>query len=84
MFIIWGSRHISKILATTNKQIKCLHCNNVVQLNFVKHVDWFTTYWIPIFPMHTEYRAECPICSYGLEIEKKRAKEILTELNKKM
>ena len=79
MFIIWGSRHSSKVLAEIG-HFNCSHCHNTVPFNFVKHIDWFTLYFVPIIPMHTEYWAECPICSYGLEIEKKRAKEILIEL----
>lgn len=82
MLIILGSSHSSKIIATANKQLKCSHCNNIVFLNFIKYFDWCTLYWIPLFSMHTEYRIECPICSYGLKIETKMAKEKISELKK--
>ncbi len=80
MFIIWGSRHTSKIVGTVKKDFHCSHCNNITPYQITKEVDWFTLYWIPIIPMTTVYRAECPICNYGFEIEKERAKEILEQL----
>ncbi len=77
MFIIWGNKHSSKILADTgSRQFDCTHCHNVTPFQIVKEIDWFTLYWIPIIPMRTVYRAECPICNYGFDIDKKRAEEI--------
>ena len=80
MFIIWGSKSTEKVITTINKNFKCEHCNNVAPFHIKKYVDWFTLYFIPLIPLHTVYRTECSICSYGFEIEKKRVQEILEEI----
>jgi len=80
MFIIWGNKSTSKIEVTVNKQFNCDHCHNSGPYQIKKYTDWFTLYFIPVIPMHTVYRAECPVCNYGFEIDKKRAKEIIQEL----
>jgi len=80
MFIIWGSKHTSKVIATVNKNFNCTHCHNIVSYQIVKETDWFELYFIPLIPLVSVYRAECPICSFGFEVDKKRVKEILTDL----
>lgn len=77
MFIIWGFDKKRKIAGIVDKNFLCKHCHNVTPFQIIKTITWLELYIIPVIPIHSEYRAECPICSYGYDIEKKRAKEIL-------
>lgn len=80
MFIIWGSKETSKIVGKVQKNFTCNHCNNTTPFQIVKNVKWFTLYFIPVFPLNSDYRAECPICRYGFDIDKRRAEEIIAEM----
>lgn len=50
MFIIWGTRPLTKNFGTTSQALTCRHCNNTSYFNIVSHKRWFTLYFIPIFP----------------------------------
>ena len=82
MFLIWGSKHTRKVIGTVEKDFICKHCQNVTPYQIVKDTDWFTIYMMPVIPAISSYRAECPICNFGFDIDKKRAKEIITEIDK--
>ena len=79
MFIIWGTRPLTKNFGTTSQALTCRHCNNTSYFNIVSHKIWFTLYLIPIFPIEIERKIECPICEYGYTVKKDQFKEILKE-----
>ncbi len=80
MFIVFGNKHSRKVLGFVDKQFNCEHCHNTTPFNLVRYREWFTLYWIPTIPYKTFYRAECPICEYGYDVDKKRAIEIIADL----
>ena len=51
MFIIWGTRPLTKNFGTTSQALTCRHCNNTSYFNIVSHKKWFTLYFIPIFQL---------------------------------
>ena len=77
MFIIWGTRPTEKYLGNTSERYHCTHCNNDNYFNVKTYKEWFTLYFIPIFPFSIRRRVECPICEYGYEITKDKAIKIL-------
>ncbi len=76
MFIIWGTKPTTKLLGTTHRLYTCEHCNNTNHFNINSYKTWFTIYFIPLFPVHIQYRIECPICEYGYTVKRKLIKEI--------
>ena len=68
-FIIfgWGRRHIKNIGSTIIQ--KCSICSHKSYFSLVRSREWFTLFFIPIFPYETKYYLECPVCRNGFEIE---------------
>lgn len=79
MFIIWGSRSMDKTLGETERTYQCQHCNNVSHYKIFKRSDWFTLFWIPIFPFSSKYYISCPICNFGSKLKKQDALDQLVK-----
>lgn len=77
MFIMWGTRPMSKNYGRTSKLFTCTNCHNETEYNIVAHKVFFTLYFIPTFPLKIDRRLECPICGYGFDVPKENFKEIL-------
>jgi hypothetical protein len=68
-FIIIGfGRKTSKDLGETGQEQQCVWCSNMVFYHLILVRTWVTYFFIPLFVYHSEYRVECPSCSYGIEI----------------
>lgn len=74
MFIIfgWGHQKIDNYGAIYEYQ--CEHCNNVAKWELIKSSVWFTFFFIPIFPYEVHYYLTCPICSWGVELNRAESK----------
>jgi len=46
----------------------------------VKVVDWFTVFFIPIFPYLTRYALICPLCDAASEVNREEIGDLLKEL----
>ena len=79
MLLIWGTRIKKKILAYLKDTCYCEHCNNTSNFKLIVIRKWFTLFWIPIFPIETEYYLCCPICNYGRSLTRKEALRIQEE-----
>ena len=83
MFIIFGWNHRTTHGhgAVCNKT--CSHCNNEVDWQLIQIKNWFTLFFIPIFPSDNEYFLTCPICSHGKQVFKEKIIELkkVIELN---
>lgn len=75
MIIIWGSRTFQKILAHTGPYT-CNNCNNPTPFNLIRVANWFTLFWIPLFPVSIKYYHTCPICNQGTQLTKQQAKDM--------
>ncbi|MBQ7359050.1 MAG: zinc ribbon domain-containing protein [Lachnospiraceae bacterium] len=73
MLIIWGSRSMDKTLGETQRSYQCQHCNNVNRYRVFRRRNWFTLFWIPIFPFSSKYYITCPICNFGSKLKKQDA-----------
>ncbi|MBR3812684.1 MAG: zinc-ribbon domain-containing protein [Spirochaetaceae bacterium] len=77
MFIFFGTRRTTAHLGEYKISGKCPRCNNTINLQIVKETDWFTLYFIPVFPIHVARYKMCPICSVSAEISKEEAERLL-------
>lgn len=75
MFIIFGTRRrVKKLHGRT--LYHCNHCNNNEYWDIVQVAEWFTLFFIPIFPIQRQYYLMCPICSYGVKISSQEYKRL--------
>ncbi len=70
MFIIWGSRTLTKAFGLMSQAFTCSHCNNTHYWKLMRYSRWFTLFFIPIFPFKTTYMQMCPICGSYVELDK--------------
>ena len=81
--IIFGWNHqIIKQIGVAFKHL-CNHCHNEEYWILTRISTWFTLFFIPIFPYEIKYFLSCPICKFGLTLNREQIKEIkpLAEIN---
>jgi hypothetical protein len=61
-FIIFGWGYTTTKNYGSTIPIKCTNCNNEVYYQFIKRTEWFTLFFIPIFPLKINDYLLCPIC----------------------
>ena len=79
MFIFFGTRRTTAHLGEYKISGTCPRCKNTINLQIVKETDWFTLYFIPVFPFHITRYKMCPICSLSAEITKQEAENLLND-----
>ena len=80
MFILYGTRSFKKIMAQTGPYT-CNHCSNATFFNVVRVAQWFTLFFIPLFPFSFKYFHICPVCGNGQKIKKDIAKNMIAQAN---
>jgi hypothetical protein len=65
MFVIFGLGHRTKKEFKLPESKHCDHCNNTSQWKLGREANWFTLFFIPVFPVKIEYWTVCPICRKG-------------------
>ena len=66
MFIVWGTRTFKKILGNA-EMYTCDNCNNANEFQVVRTAQWFTLFWIPIFPFSNKYFIMCQM-QYSMDL----------------
>ena len=62
MIIIFGTKNKIKNLGMVGSY-ECSRCHNISDLQFMSSQQWFTLFWIPIFPISKKQEfMQCPIC----------------------
>ncbi len=70
MIFIFGWGH-QKITAYGHaEEQECSHCHNKAKWELKKIQNYFTLFFIPIFPYQSNYFYHCPICNQGLKIDR--------------
>lgn len=70
MIIVFGTKRIFKHFGEL-ENCQCSRCNNVSSWDFKEFRDWFTLFWIPIFPISKKKEfLQCPICHQAYEVPK--------------
>lgn len=85
MFVIYGWRNnISFNLGMAEKR-KCGACSESGDWVLFKISDYFTLFFIPIFPIYKEYEMVCPFCQNKINIERRDVKSYksLVRINSK-
>lgn len=75
--IIFGTTIKEKSLFFLLGEIHCTNCGQEVHLELIQQKIWFTLFFIPIFPMRTQYMLRCPLCLSGQRITKQDAHHIM-------
>jgi len=71
MLLIFGTR-VSAVLIVLVMMV-CPHCHVEAQQRVVKHVNKFTLFFIPLFPVSTRYFVECSNCGAATALTKEEA-----------
>jgi len=50
MILVFGTKRKFKNLGAL-ENCHCTRCNNTSDWNFMEYRDWFTLFWIPVFPI---------------------------------
>lgn len=68
MFVIFGFGYKKSDDHQVSKSEHCFHCNNTSQWIASKSREYFSLFFIPVFPYKTTYSYRCPICNRGRKI----------------
>jgi hypothetical protein len=79
-FILFGWGHTTRKDYGSTIPIKCTNCNNEVYYQYIKIKNWFTLFFIPIFPIEVNHYLLCPICQVGWKLNDDGI-ELAKELN---
>ena len=80
MFFLFGfGKQTIKKMGKIKERV-CSHCHKPSQCILVKVVDWFTIFFIPVFPYLTRYALTCPLCDNARELSREELSEIAAEL----
>ncbi|MEU2061007.1 zinc-ribbon domain-containing protein [Streptomyces sp. NPDC013455] len=71
--IIFGTRVYLYQLAIL--MLACRHCNNPAAHTVTKYVTKFTLFFVPLFPISTEYAIQCTFCGMEQEVHKEWAEQ---------
>ena len=70
----WGKRKI-KVLGPVGSK-KCENCSNDSVWSLVRASDWFTLFFIPIFPYLIRHHIICSVCGASQRIKKDKLDEL--------
>lgn len=80
MFIINGFKKNIETIQTLEHSQKCMNCCNDVNHRILRYREYFTLFFVPIFPVSTKYTIFCPICTYERKLKKS---DVIFYLNNK-
>src|SRR4051794_25840868 len=77
----WGFKTV-KVIGVTFKNL-CGHCHNEEFWVLTRTTTWFTLFFIPVIPYSVKHFFGCPVCQYGVTLDKQQLEEIkpLAETN---
>ncbi len=67
MIIFWGSKGFQRDGGLIADNTPCSMCGNTEYHRVSRIRQWFTLYWIPLFPFSTKYFKHCPRCGFNEE-----------------
>jgi hypothetical protein len=70
MFFIFGWNHQESTSYGPVEQHKCENCHNTEYWHLDKISKYFTLFFIPIIPYDSDNWFHCPICNYGIKLDK--------------
>jgi hypothetical protein len=70
MFFIFGWNHQESTSYGPVEQHQCENCHNTEYWHLDKISKYFTLFFIPIIPYDSDNWFHCPICKYGIKLDK--------------
>lgn len=70
MLFIFGWNHEKTTNFGPVEEHECQNCHNTKMWNLTETARYFTLFFIPIFPHDKDRWLLCPICTYGIKLEK--------------
>lgn len=83
MLIINGFKEKTETLATMKHPELCMNCRREVNHQIQKFSEYFTLFWVPLFPTNIKYTIRCPKCTYEVYIPKAMAKSYIENADNK-
>ncbi len=78
MIILWGFRKMQKLFGQSGPYT-CNNCHNHTLFEIIRVRNWFTLFFIPLFPVSGKYYNLCPVCRQGYELTKQQAQELVNQ-----
>ncbi len=69
MFIIIGTKIRKEDRGCLPEMRLCPRCRRVVYERIIREQRWFSVFWVPLFPIHTEEYLQCPCCGLTFPTE---------------
>ncbi|SDB40350.1 hypothetical protein SAMN02910298_01978 [Pseudobutyrivibrio sp. YE44] len=69
MFIIKGFKKYNDVILTIAHEEQCMNCCYKTKHRIIKYSEYFTLFFIPIFPVSIKYKLACPRCTYEIRIK---------------
>ena len=76
--ILFGWKSTPKVHGTLKK--KCSECKKATVHGIISVTEWFTLYFIPLFPYSKKLFARCAKCFAGLEFKGNVKKRMLAQI----
>ncbi|RRD40337.1 zinc ribbon domain-containing protein [Leptotrichia sp. OH3620_COT-345] len=68
MIILFGTKTIYKDMGIVGNY-ECSRCHNVSEWKFMEYRNWFTLFFIPVFPISRKHEyLQCPICNQAYTV----------------
>lgn len=75
MFLIWGFRTRTKILARL--LLVCHACSKPASQAVAQRVRWFTLFFIPLIPFNRKHLMQCAMCGHVSQVTKEDAARLV-------
>jgi hypothetical protein len=73
MFIITGFKKETEVLADMERTELCMNCCHELRHQVMRYREYFTLFFVPLFPVSSRYTYRCPFCTYEHKITKAEA-----------
>jgi len=67
--IIFGWGRVTSKKYGPTMVTKCPNCHNDIWLQLYRYREWFTLFFIPVFPYSSKYLLLCDVCSKGVQLK---------------
>lgn len=80
MIIIYGTKKIKRVKEQSKGYLHCDHCGKDSKWQFSHMWTWGTLYYIPLIPVWREKIFSCPMCGWGIKVNKQNNDAIMAAL----
>lgn len=81
MFIVFGWGHTKTHNYGEINRSHCSRCNSETAWELNRTSEWFTLFFLPVFPYLRKNYVSCSVCGNTVEINTSTAREVITSLD---